>query len=68
MSILLNFVFNRNEVIMGLLEGIFSGFSLSFDLEEKVMRGGFLDLLKGSVFHFKRANRTKEVLPKRRSE
>jgi len=44
MSILLNLVFNRNEVVMGLLEGIFSGFRLSFDLDEKVMRGGLLDL------------------------
>jgi len=43
-SILLDLVFNRNEVVMGLLEGIFSGFRLSFDLDEKVMRGGLLDL------------------------
>jgi len=38
---------------MGLLEGVFSGFSLSFDLEEKVMRGGFLDLPEGPVLHLK---------------
>jgi len=38
---------------MGLLEGVFSGFSLSFDLDEKVMRGGFLDLTKDLIFHLK---------------
>ena len=42
-----------NEVVMGLLEGVFSGFSLSFDLEEKVMRGGFLDLPEGPILHLK---------------
>jgi len=44
MSILLDLVFNRHEVIMSLLEGVFSGFSLSFDLDEKVVRVGLLDL------------------------
>jgi len=38
---------------MGLLEGVFSGFSLSSDLEEKVMRVGFLDLLNDPVLHLK---------------
>jgi hypothetical protein len=30
-----------------------SGFSLPFDLDEKVMRSSFLDLLEGSVLHLK---------------
>ena len=53
MSVLLSLVFNRNEVVMGLLEGVFSGFSFSLNLEEKVMRGGFLDLFKDPVLHLK---------------
>jgi hypothetical protein len=38
---------------MGLLEGVFSGFSLSFDLDEKLMRVGFLNLAKNPIFHLK---------------
>jgi len=53
MSILLNLVFNRNEVVMSLLEGVFSGFRLSFDLDEKVMGVGFLDLVKNPILYFK---------------
>lgn len=34
---------------MGLLEWISYGFRLSFDLDEKVMRVGFLDLIENPV-------------------
>ena len=37
-------------VVMGLLEGISYGFRFSFDLDEKVMRVSFLDLIKNPVF------------------
>ncbi len=48
-SIILDLIFNRNEVVMGLLEGISYGFRFSFDLDEKVIRVGFLDLIKNPV-------------------
>jgi hypothetical protein len=35
---------------MGLLEGISYGFRLSFDLDEKVIRVSFLDLVRNPVF------------------
>ncbi len=49
-SIILDLIFNRTEVVMGLLEGMSYGFRFSFDLDEKVMRVGFLDLIKNPVF------------------
>lgn len=47
----MNPVLNRIEVVVGLLEGIFSGFGLSLDLDEKLMGVGLLDLAKDPVFH-----------------
>jgi hypothetical protein len=49
-SFSMDLIFNRNEVVMGLLEGISYGFRFSFDLDKKVMGVGFLDLIKNPIF------------------
>ncbi len=49
----MDLIFNRIEVIMGLLEGVLPRFGLPSHLEEKILRVGLLDLTKIPVFHLK---------------
>jgi hypothetical protein len=49
MSILLNFVFNRNEVVVGLVKGVFPGLGPFTESNEKLIGVGLLDLVQGPV-------------------